>query len=70
VQSFPDAALTSLGQQRVGAFLVTAAPFFDTRLERIVGFAAQNQLPAICQFREYAVAGELISYGPNIVESY
>ncbi len=65
-----DAALTSLGQQRVGAFLVTAAPFFDTRLERIVGFAAQNQLPAIYQFREYAVAGGLISYGPNIVESY
>jgi putative ABC transport system substrate-binding protein len=65
-----DAALTSLEQQRVGAFLVTAAPFFDTRLERIVGFAAQNRLPAIYQFREYAVAGGLISYGPNIVESY
>ena len=65
-----DAALTSLGQQRVGAFLVTAAPFFDTRLERIVGFAAQNRLPAIYQFREYAVAGGLISYGPNVVESY
>ena len=54
-----DAALTSLGQQRVGAFLVTAAPFFDTRLERIVGFAAQNRLPTIYQFREYAVAGGL-----------
>ena len=65
-----DAALTSLGQQRVGAFLVTAAPFFDTRLERIVGFAARNRLPAIYQFREYAVAGGLISYGPNVVESY
>ena len=65
-----DAALTSLGQQRVGALLVTAAPFFDTRLERIVGFAAQNRLPAIYQFREYALAGGLISYGPNIVESY
>jgi putative ABC transport system substrate-binding protein len=65
-----DAALTSLGQQRVGAFLVTSAPFFDTRLERIVGFAAQNRLPAIYQFREYAVAGGLISYGPNVVESY
>ena len=65
-----DAALTSLGQQRVGAFLVTAAPFFDTRLERIVRFAAQNRLPAIYQFREYAVAGGLISYGPNVVESY
>jgi putative ABC transport system substrate-binding protein len=65
-----DSALASLGQQRVGAFLVTAAPFFDTRLERIVGFAAQNRLPAIYQFREYAVAGGLISYGPNIVDSY
>jgi putative tryptophan/tyrosine transport system substrate-binding protein len=65
-----DAALTSFGQQRVAAVLVTAAPFFDTRIERIVSFAAQNRLPAIYQFREYAVAGGLISYGPNIVESY
>jgi putative tryptophan/tyrosine transport system substrate-binding protein len=65
-----DAALASFVQQRVGAFLVTAAPFFDTRRERIVEFAAQNRLPAIYQFREYAVAGGLISYGPNIAESY
>ncbi len=65
-----DAALASFQQERVGAFLVTAAPFFDTRRDRIVGFAAQNRLPAIYQFREYAVAGGLISYGPNVVESY
>jgi putative ABC transport system substrate-binding protein len=65
-----DTALASFVQQRVGAYLVTAAPFFDTRMGRIVGFAAQNRLPAIYQFREYAVAGGLISYGPNIVESY
>jgi putative tryptophan/tyrosine transport system substrate-binding protein len=65
-----DAALASFVQQRVGAFLVTAAPFFDTRRARIVEFAAQNRVPAIYQFREYAVAGGLISYGPNIAESY
>jgi putative tryptophan/tyrosine transport system substrate-binding protein len=65
-----DTALATFVQQRVGAYLVTAAPFFDTRMGRIVGFAAQNRLPAIYQFREYAVAGGLISYGPNIVESY
>jgi len=51
-----ETALTSLGQQRVAAVLVTAAPFFDTRLERIVSFTAQNRLPAIYQFREYAVS--------------
>jgi putative tryptophan/tyrosine transport system substrate-binding protein len=65
-----DAALNSFAEQRVGAFLVTAAPFLDTRRDRIVGFAAQNRLPAIYQFREYAVAGGLISYGPNIAENY
>jgi hypothetical protein len=27
-------------------------------------------VPAIYQFREYAVAGGLINYGPDIVESY
>jgi len=42
----------------------------STRLDRIVGFAAQKRLPAIYQFREYAVAGGLTSYGPNFAESY
>ena len=65
-----DAALASFVEQRVGALLVTAAPFFDTRLDRIVGFAALKRLPAIYQFREYAVAGGLISYGPDAAEGY
>ena len=46
-----DAALVSFVEQHVGALLVTAAPFFDTRLDRIVGFAAQKRLPAIYHFR-------------------
>jgi putative tryptophan/tyrosine transport system substrate-binding protein len=65
-----NAALASLVERGVGALLVTAAPYFDTRRDRIIEFAAQNRLPAIYQFREYAVAGGLISYGPNVVESY
>ena len=65
-----DAALASFVEQRIGALLVTAAPFFDTRLDRIIGFVAQKRLPAIYQFREYAVAGGLISYGPDAAESY
>lgn len=38
--------------------------------DRLVAFAAQNKLPAIYQFREFAVAGGLISYGPSITDSY
>jgi putative tryptophan/tyrosine transport system substrate-binding protein len=65
-----NAALQSLLVHRVGALLVTGAPYFDTRRSRIIEFAAENKLPAIYHFREYAVDGGLISYGPRITESY
>jgi len=54
----------------VGALLVTSDPFFDTRRRRIIEFAAQNHLPAIYKFREYAYEGGLISYGPSITDAY
>ena len=65
-----NTAFTSLLEQQVGALLVAADPYFDTRRDLLIAFAAKNKLPAIYQFREYAVAGGLISYGPNITEMY
>ena len=57
---------------RVGidAMLVCADPFFDTRRERIIAFAAQRRLPAIYQFREYALSGGLMSYGISLPDGY
>jgi putative ABC transport system substrate-binding protein len=65
-----DAAFTTLVKERVGALLVAADAYFDTRRDRIVGFAQRQQLPAIYQFREYAVAGGLLSYGVSITDGY
>ena len=65
-----DSAFALLVQQRVGALLVAGAPYFDTRRDRIIAFAAQNRLPAMYHFREYAIAGGLISYGPSIADGY
>ena len=65
-----EASFKSILEQRVSALFVMSDPYFDTRRDRIIAFAAQNKLPAIYQFREYAVDGGLISYGPNITESY
>jgi ABC-type uncharacterized transport system substrate-binding protein len=65
-----DEACASLVRHGVGAFMVAADPFFDTRRDKIVTFAAQARLPAIYQFREFALAGGLISYGPSITEMY
>jgi putative ABC transport system substrate-binding protein len=64
------AALALLVQQRVDALLVAADPYFDTRRDRIISFVAANKLPTIYQFREFAVAGGLISYGPRVPDSY
>ena len=65
-----SAAFASLVRERVNALLVAADPYFDTRRDRIIAFAAQNKLPAIYHFREFAVAGGLISYGPRITDGY
>jgi putative tryptophan/tyrosine transport system substrate-binding protein len=65
-----DAAFLSFVREKVSAILVAADPFFDTRRDRLVALAAQNRLPAIYQFREFAAAGGLISYGPRITDSY
>ena len=65
-----ETAFRSLVQESAGALLVASDPYFDTRRERIVGFAQQRRLPAIYQFREYAVAGGLLSYGVSITEAY
>src|SRR5262245_30122575 len=63
-------ALASIQQQRVSALLVAADPYLDTRRHQLVMFAAENRLPAIYQFREFAVDGGLMSYGPSITDSY
>jgi putative ABC transport system substrate-binding protein len=65
-----ETAFAALTSERVGALLVTADPYFDTRREQIVTFAARQRLPAIYQFREYVVAGGLLSYGVSITDAY
>jgi putative ABC transport system substrate-binding protein len=65
-----EAAFVALAPQHVAALLVGGDPFFDTRRQRLVTLALQYRVPAIYQFREYAVAGGLMSYGTSITEMY
>ena len=65
-----DAAFALLAREGAQALLVAADPYFDTRRDRIVAFAARQRLPAIYQFREYAAAGGLLSYGVSITDAY
>jgi len=65
-----DAAFAALIKERVGALLVCADPYFDTRRDRLIDFAQRQRLPAIYQFREYAAAGGLLSYGVSVTDAY
>jgi len=65
-----DAAFASLAQNGVGALLVGADPFFDPRRDRLIALAARHAVPAIYQFRDYALAGGLMSYGASITDLY
>ena len=65
-----ESALAALAERHAAALLVTADPFFDTRRDRIIALAAKFRLPAIYQFREYAVAGGLMSYAVSLADGY
>src|SRR5262249_25374521 len=65
-----DSAFAKLAQQRAGALIVGPSEFFTKRSEQIVGLAARHALPAIYQYRLYAVAGGLATYGTSLTDSY
>src|SRR6516162_7087666 len=65
-----DAAFVSLVQARTGALFVGNDAFLNSRIEQLVALAARHAIPTIYTFREFVVAGGLISYGSSLIETY
>jgi putative tryptophan/tyrosine transport system substrate-binding protein len=51
---------------RNSALVRGSSAFYHRRTEQLSALAARHALPAIYAFREYALAGGLISYGSSI----
>jgi putative ABC transport system substrate-binding protein len=65
-----DAAFSTLVRQRAAALLVCGSPFFNIRREQLVVLAARHAVPAIFEWRDFAAAGGLMSYGTSLADAY
>jgi len=66
-----DAVFTTLVQLRAAALVIGSAdPFFVARAGQLAALALRHAVPTIYQFREFAAAGGLVSYGGRITDSY
>ena len=65
-----DTVFASIARLRAGALLIGADPFFTSRSEQLAELTVRNEVPAIYEFREFAAAGGLVSYGTSIGEAY
>jgi putative ABC transport system substrate-binding protein len=70
VESEFNAAFSTIIQQKAGALLVCASPFFNARRQQLIALAARHSVPAIYEWRDFAEAGGLMSYGTKLADAY
>ena len=65
-----DTAFAALRQLRAGGLVVGTDPFFNSRSEQLAALTLRHAMPTIYQYREFAAAGGLMSYGGSITDAY
>ena len=61
---------SELTRSHADALLVSPDPFFTSRRAQLVPLAARYSIPVIYEWREFASAGGLMSYGTDIADAY
>ena len=65
-----DAAFVTIVDQRIGGLIVQADQFFTVRRDQLVLLTTRHAIPTIFGWREFVVAGGLMSYGTSLRAAY
>jgi putative ABC transport system substrate-binding protein len=65
-----DSLFATLLELRAAGLVVTSDGFFGTHGEQLAALTVRHAVPAIHQSRDFSIAGGLMSYGGNFVESH
>jgi ABC-type uncharacterized transport system substrate-binding protein len=65
-----ETIFAKLIQLQAGGLVISSDSFFFTRSEQLATLAGRYAMPTIFGFREFPVAGGLMSYGGNIADSH
>jgi putative ABC transport system substrate-binding protein len=65
-----DAGFATLAQLRAGALAIGGDPFFTSRSQQLAKLTVDHAVPTIYEFRKFAAAGGLVSYGTSIADAY
>ena len=65
-----DRIFAKLAELRAGGLVIGGDAFFTSQAKQLAALTVQHAVPAIYQWREFAAAGGLMSYGPNVTETH
>jgi putative tryptophan/tyrosine transport system substrate-binding protein len=65
-----DAAFATLPARRVGGLAIVSDPFFLGHSQQLAALALHHTTPALSPYREFALAGGLISYGSDLKDQF
>jgi putative tryptophan/tyrosine transport system substrate-binding protein len=64
-----ESAFANLPRLRAGGLVISNSPIFVSRTEQLGALTLRHAIPSIFQFREFAAAGGLMSYGTDAADS-
>jgi putative ABC transport system substrate-binding protein len=65
-----ESVFAELNKLQVGALVIAIDSFFTARRQELAALALRHRLPAIYQYRDFAEAGGVMSYGGSLTEPY